>query len=163
MKPITTLCLLLGTCLLAGAEGNPGGPVRPDNRVHPKGPPPREILEKFDKDGDGKLSDEEKKAMHEAMEARRKEKFKEFDTDGDGKLSEEERAKMKEAHKAEMLKKFDTDGDGELSEEERKAIPHKPHRPHGPEGKGRPGKHGGKDRDMKDADEDLDKPAPEVE
>jgi uncharacterized membrane protein len=130
MKLITPLCILLGTCLIAGAQGNPDKPGKP----HRKGPPPPEMLKKFDKDGDGKLSDEERKAMREAMQERNKEKFKKFDKDGDGKLSDEERKAMREAHKAEWIKKFDKDGDGKLSEEERKAIPRRPERPVRPAG-----------------------------
>jgi len=55
---------------------------------------PKEMLEKFDKDGDGKLDEEERK---EAMSARRAEFIKKYDKDGDGELNEEER---KEAMKA---------------------------------------------------------------
>jgi EF hand len=159
MKPITTLCILLSSCLIAGAEGKPDKP-------HHKGPPP-EILKKFDKDGDGTLSQAEKDAMREAMKELHKDKFKEFDKDGDGKLSEEEREAMKEARKAEWLKKYDTDGDGKLSEEERKAMPERPHGPRGkgPGGEDHPGKRDGKGkgRDMKPAGEPLEKPTTEVE
>jgi hypothetical protein len=161
-KAITALAILLGTCLIAGAEGNPDKPGKP----HHKGPPPPEMLKEFDKDGDGKLSEEERKAMREAMKERHKDKFKEFDKDGDGKLSEAEREAMKEARKAEWLKKYDTDGDGKLSEEERKAMPERPVRPAGPRdpnGKGRPGKPDGKGRDRKPAGEELEKPAPVAE
>ena len=49
------------------------------------------LMKKFDKDGDGKLSDEEKAEARKAMEARRKEMIGKFDKDGDGKLNEEER------------------------------------------------------------------------
>ena len=54
-------------------------------------PSREEIIKKFDKDGDGKLSDEEKAEARKAMEARRKEMIGKFDKDGDGKLNEEER------------------------------------------------------------------------
>ncbi|MDD2599603.1 MAG: EF-hand domain-containing protein [Kiritimatiellae bacterium] len=50
------------------------------------------MLKKFDKDGDGKLSDEERKAMMDE----RKAMMEKFDADGDGKLNEEERAKLME-------------------------------------------------------------------
>jgi hypothetical protein len=49
------------------------------------------MIAKFDKDGDGKLNDEERE---KAKAERQAEMIKKFDTDGDGKLSEEERAKM---------------------------------------------------------------------
>ncbi|HRT29979.1 MAG TPA: hypothetical protein P5527_09305, partial [Kiritimatiellia bacterium] len=60
----------------------------------------------FDKDGDGKLNDEERKAMMEEMQKRRpnagpqfQERMKQFDKDGDGKLNDEERKAMREAHR----------------------------------------------------------------
>ncbi len=49
------------------------------------------MLKKFDKDGDGKLSTEERKAL---MKSRKAEMLKKFDKDGDGKLSAEERKAM---------------------------------------------------------------------
>ena len=80
---------------------------------------PAEVLEKFDTDGDGKLSKEERKAAHEARKA---ERIAKYDTDGDGELSDAEKQAARDARKAEMLEKFDADGDGELSKEERKAA-----------------------------------------
>ena len=135
-----TLGVLVGTCLIASAQDEPQRPKRQ------MGPPPPEVVKEFDKDGDGTLSDDERKAMREAMEARmterRKEMLEKFDTDKDGKLSEEERKNAREAHHAEMLKKFDKDGDGKLSEEERAAMPKHPRRPGGPRGKRGPGPDG---------------------
>jgi len=77
-----------------------------------------EAIKAFDKDGDGKLNDQERAAMREQM---RKNREKMFDTNGDGKLDDTERAAMQEARKA-QLKEFDKDGDGKLSVEERKAM-----------------------------------------
>lgn len=54
------------------------------------------ILQKFDKDGDGKLSKEERKEMMDE----RKALLEKFDADGDGKLNDEERAKLQEHLKA---------------------------------------------------------------
>ena len=98
-------------------------PMRPD------------ILKEFDKDGDGKLNEQEMAAMIAARRAKgemmRKAMEKEFDKDGDGKLNDEERkAMMAEMQKRranapqyqEMLKRFDKDGDGKLNDEERKAM-----------------------------------------
>ena len=48
-------------------------------------------MKKFDKDGDGKLNEEERAEARKTMEARRQEALKKFDKDGDGKLNEEER------------------------------------------------------------------------
>ncbi|MAN36419.1 MAG: hypothetical protein CMI21_02155 [Opitutae bacterium] len=64
--------------------GKKGGP--------PEGRPSREeVMKKFDKDGDGKLSESERAELRKTMEARRKEFMAKFDKDGDGKLNEEER------------------------------------------------------------------------
>jgi Ca2+-binding EF-hand superfamily protein len=112
--------LILATALLSAANGQtPEGP-KPER----KGPAGllAEILAKFDKDGDGKLSDEESKAAREAMQAKRKEAQSKFDTDGDGKISEEERKAMFATRKKEMVAKFDKDGDGVLNDEEKKAA-----------------------------------------
>jgi hypothetical protein len=79
---------------------------------------PKEILEKYDKNKDGKLDEDERKAF---MEARRAEMIKKYDKDGDGELSDDERkAAMEDRRKQ---------GRG---------------RPGGGEG-GRPGRPGGKD------------------
>lgn len=140
MKTTTIISIgaLIGTSLIAGAQD------KPKRQPGERGTPPPAILEKFDKDGDGKLNDEERATMREEgkarMEERRKEMLKKFDTDGDGKLSPDERKKAMEERHAEMLKKFDKDGDGKLSEEERAAMP-KP--PRG-KGEGRPGGRDGK-------------------
>jgi Ca2+-binding EF-hand superfamily protein len=66
------------------------------------------VLERFDADGDGKLSDKEKARAKRAKEkrsaqspeerkARMQALLKRFDTDGDGKLSKEEKSKLREA------------------------------------------------------------------
>ncbi len=144
-KSLIALSVLIGSCMVVQAQDKPKREGRP-------GPPP-ELLKKFDKDGDGKLSEEERKAMREAhqasMEERRKEMLEKYDKDGDGQLSEEERKTMREARQAEMekrrkelLEKYDKDGDGKLSPEERAAIPPEerprlrgPRGPGGPEGR----------------------------
>ena len=89
---------------------------------------------KYDKDGDGKLSEEERRAMRKdsggtmgaAVERWR---LQHFDLDGDGKLSEAEEAEHKEFQgqfeamgKALDVKFNDLDGDGEVSIEERRKI-----------------------------------------
>jgi len=113
-------------------------------------PSREEIIKKFDKDGDGKLNDEEKAELRKKMAERsgggRKLPpflMKKFDKDGDGKLSDEEKAearKAMEARRKEMIGKFDKDGDGKLNEEERKAAMAarpKPGEGGKPEGKGK--------------------------
>ena len=54
------------------------------------------MFKMFDKDGDGKLNEDERKAVGQAREA---EMLKRFDKDGDGKLSEEERRKTGEINR----------------------------------------------------------------
>ena len=72
------------------------------------------IVKEFDKDGDGKLNEEERAAARKAMEERREATsrpardgepireaiIKKFDKDGDGKLNEEERAAARKAMEA---------------------------------------------------------------
>lgn len=116
MKTTTmlALCAMIGAGAVARAQDKPQRPDRPNRQIPP------EILKEFDKDGDGKLSQEERQA---AREARQKAMLEKFDADGDGKLSEDERKKMQETVRAERLKQFDKDGDGKLSKEERQAMP----------------------------------------
>ncbi len=142
---IIGLAVLIGAAGIASArdEGKPGKFRRP------QGPPPKEIVEKFDKDGDGQLSEEERKAMREELRAmwekKRDEALAKYDADGDGKLSEDERRAMREEKKKEILAKYDKDGDGKLSKEEKQAAreemgPPPPHRR--PGWKGRRGEGG---------------------
>lgn len=105
------------------------------------------ILKRFDKDGDGKLSNEEKTAALKPRDGlgmgpgglgpegrpNFQEMIKRFDKNGDGQLNEEERAAAREAFARmggppggpggipsgeEVLKRFDRDGDGKLNSEE---------------------------------------------
>lgn len=94
------------------------------------------FLEKFDTDGDGQLSQEERDAARGAMgkggkghgprkghgHLSKEEMLEKFDTDKDGKLSDDERKAAHEAMKAKALEKFDADGDGQLSDDEKKAA-----------------------------------------
>ncbi len=121
-------CLIAGLIIpLAGFAD--ADQEKPEGRR--KGPPqegPRRdrIIEMFDADGDGKLSEEERATAKAAGEARRAEALKNYDKDGDGKLSKEERQVMiednREKRQAEILEKYDADGDGKLSEEERAKV-----------------------------------------
>lgn len=81
-----------------GAEGRRRGPGGPGGG--PGGFNREELIKQFDKDGDGKLSEEEQKAARAQLEERRKETLKKFDKDGDGKLNDEERAAMRESLRA---------------------------------------------------------------
>jgi Ca2+-binding EF-hand superfamily protein len=66
-----------------------------------------DMLKKFDKDGDGKLSDAEKTALRAEMQNRQGGK---------------DRRQWTPEQRAETLKKFDKDGNGELSVDERNAA-----------------------------------------
>ncbi len=78
-----------------------------------------EMLEKFDADGDGKLSDAEKEVAKRA-------KFEAIDANSDGKLSSEEitnfheveRAKRKAEMQAKHFEKIDADSDGVVTFDE---------------------------------------------
>lgn len=74
-----------------------------------------EILKKFDKDGDGELSKEERKT---AFEAKKEEFMDKFDTDGDGTLSDEEKEAAKSERLDKVFSEIDKDGDGQVSKEE---------------------------------------------
>ncbi|QTN31297.1 EF-hand domain-containing protein [Akkermansiaceae bacterium] len=113
-----TLIVIAASIGLIGTAAAEEGKQRPERKLPP------EMLKKFDKDGDGKLSEEERAAARAALANRpdRKlppEMLAKFDKDGDGKLNEEERKAAREAMKARMLERFDKDGDGQLNEEER--------------------------------------------
>lgn len=137
---------------LAAITGATAQDEKPEGKRHHPLPPA--VLEKFDADKDGKLDEEERKAAHEAMKAKREEARKkmleEFDANDDGKLDEAERKAAHEAMKAKraaLVEKYDSDGDGKLSREEIKAardageeIPMHPMGPggrKGPKGEGR--------------------------
>jgi Ca2+-binding EF-hand superfamily protein len=53
------------------------------------------IQERFDKNGDGVLSEEERAAFRNARERRHQKILERYDKDGDGRLSDEERAAAK--------------------------------------------------------------------
>jgi hypothetical protein len=136
MKTRTLITIAAAIGLSGAAHAEEGKKERPPHKLPP------EVIAKFDKDGDGKINEEERaaaKAAREEMQAaRKKEVLEKFDKDGDGKLNDEERMAAHEGMKKKMLEKFDKDGDGELSEEERKEMRKAmPHRPHGPKGKGK--------------------------
>lgn len=65
----------------------------------------RELVKRFDKNGDGELDETEKAEAHTFIDARRAER----------------RGRMEERRK-EMRERFDANGDGELDEEERAAL-----------------------------------------
>jgi Ca2+-binding EF-hand superfamily protein len=114
---LITLGALLGTCVFATAQDKPKRDLPPA------------LLEKFDTDKHGKLSDDERKAMREEMKAQQEKRqaamLEKYDADKDGKLSDAEKATMKadmEAKRAAILEKYDADKDGKLSPAEIKTA-----------------------------------------
>ncbi len=111
-------------------------------------PPPKklserdaELLKRYDKNGDGKLDQDELALAHESMRGERmtgenvvtpgvRDKLLErFDTNHDGKLDDDERAAMRKAlgqaqdfFRARMMERFDVNHDGKLDETERAAA-----------------------------------------
>jgi len=99
-------CGVVAGLMLAGLSV--GSLLAEDAKPERKGPPGggreafmKQLLEKYDADKDGKLSDEERAKAREAMSGKR----------GEGRPSKED-----------ILKKFDKDGDGKLSDDEKKAA-----------------------------------------
>ncbi|HTN76902.1 MAG TPA: EF-hand domain-containing protein [Pirellulaceae bacterium] len=98
-------CLAMLTLAVSvhAAEGD--GEVKKVRGPRPAGANKEEILKKFDKDGDGKLSDDEKAAAKKEFGERggrpggldKAALMKKFDKDGDGKLSDDEKAAAKKA------------------------------------------------------------------
>ena len=78
---------LLGVALPALAEGREDGSCKERRGAR---------LERFDADGDGQLSPDERQAGKEL----RRERRLEFDADGDGRLSGNERSAAREARRA---------------------------------------------------------------
>ena len=111
------LKLFTAIAVLAGLAMASGTPEKGKGKKHPGHPGIKQLIEKFDKDGDGKLSTEERKA---AGAARKAEFLKKFDKDGDGKISAEE----KKAIAAEWKKRRGDHG----------RRPHPGKRPHTPKG-----------------------------
>lgn len=74
---------------------------------------------KWDKNGDGTISAEEKAQHRAEMKAKREEMRKlmlqKFDTNRDGKLDDAERQAMHDARMAEAFKRLDADGNGQIS------------------------------------------------
>lgn len=76
------------------------------------------FIARWDKDGDGKLSEEENAAMIADFHAAAARLLKAMDTDGNGKVSPEE----EKAFKEKMLKKYDKNQNGKLDLDEIRAM-----------------------------------------
>jgi len=103
--------LVAGAATYAAAQGD--GPARKD------------MIQKFDANGDGKLDDAERAQMRAAVEAKRAERHKEmlarYDTNKDGTLDKAERTAMRDAKLTERFQAMDKNGDGKLTIDEFKA------------------------------------------
>ncbi|MFP4355737.1 MAG: EF-hand domain-containing protein [Phycisphaerae bacterium] len=89
-----------------------------------------ETLKKYDTDGDGQLSREERrKAWQDRRAEMQKQRLEQWDTDKDGQLSEQEQAAERDARRKAwqeridqaLVRRFDKDGDGQLNQEEQAA------------------------------------------
>lgn len=92
------LCLGFTTIATPAAETT----LRPEAAPPPRSPQEarERFMKRYDKNGDGQISEEERKAMIEERrkenEAREKERLKKYDKNGDGKLDDTERAAARE-------------------------------------------------------------------
>jgi hypothetical protein len=88
-------------------------------------PARKDLIAKFDKNGDGKLDDAERAQAKAAFEAKRAERRKEvlarYDTNQDGTLDLAEKKAMRDAKRTERFQAMDKNGDGKLTLEEFKA------------------------------------------
>jgi Ca2+-binding EF-hand superfamily protein len=117
----------------AKGPGNGPGKGRPGSEEMRK-----KMLEKFDKDGDGKLNEAERAEAKKAMQKRGAEMFSKADANGDGKISKDEVPEQAWAR----ISKADKDGDGGVTKEEMAALRAAGGGRGGPGGKGKPGARG---------------------
>jgi Ca2+-binding EF-hand superfamily protein len=130
--PISDLALLgLAVVLLSALPGFTAASEEETRPAEVRTSRFREVLQRWDKDGDGRLNDDERAAMKKALLAK-------HDADGDGHLSEAEREAAVRARDLptprasgeapkgrlgrRLLENFDKDRDGQLSDEERQAA-----------------------------------------
>jgi Ca2+-binding EF-hand superfamily protein len=105
-KLLTTMPLFLSSTLF-------GTPDLKDNNERISFPIRDHILNRFDSDGDGKLSKNERSEMSKRMQGRKEQLMQKFDANGDGTLNDEEWSKIRKAfqeRKAKALKTLNTDG-----------------------------------------------------
>jgi hypothetical protein len=111
------LALLISAPLVAGAT---------TYAMAGDGPAHDAVIQKFDKNADGKLDDAERADLRAAFKARRAEHrqamLSRFDKNADGKLDDAERATMRDALVTERFQAMDKNGDGVVSLDEFKAT-----------------------------------------
>ncbi len=105
---VLTLALSLTAFVAVAADGEKKPtPATPPPAGAPKLP---EALKKYDKNGDGKLDEDERKTFQKERQA---ELMKKYDTNNDGKLDEKERQVLIEDRKKEreeLIKKRQSEG-----------------------------------------------------
>jgi Ca2+-binding EF-hand superfamily protein len=137
MAPRSLALSLLAATLIpvftAAAEPGSTGPVNARPELNAR---QRDLLERFDRNRDGRIDDEEKLAARSYMRGktdadpgeRSKKALKLFDKNSDGRLDEVERAEAEkareqlQANRDTVMAKFDTNKDGVLNDEERAAA-----------------------------------------
>jgi len=119
MTALVAAGLMIGSISTANAADGKG-PEGKGKRDSQKGRADfqKKMLEKFDKDGDGKLSADEKETAKAAFEARKGGKPGEKGFGGKAPGGKGFDGKGREA----MMKKFDTNNDGKLDETEKAAA-----------------------------------------
>ena len=100
-KLLTTMPLFLSTTLF-------GTPNLKDNDERTSFPIRDHILNRFDSDGDGKLSKNERSKMSKRMHGRKEQLMQKFDANGDGTLNDEEWSKIRKAFQERKAKAFET-------------------------------------------------------
>lgn len=123
----------MGACTMAEAQPEEGQGKKGKG---PQGPSREEVLQKYDTDGDGQLSDAELEVLKNDRAAEREKRAAEGGGEEmrGGRGGPEGRGER--PSREEMIKKFDKDGDGELNEEER-AEARKYMQKHGRKGRGK--------------------------
>lgn len=138
---ILTAMLFTGSVLVAQDAKPEEKPASPAQQAR------ADMLKKYDKDGDGKLSEEERAAMRadrakereEMTKKREAENLKKYDKDGDGKLSEEERAAMRADREKERAARM-TEREGAMERPDRPERPNRGARPDSGMFRGREGR-----------------------
>ena len=100
--PLFISATLLGTSDPTGDSKSPNFPFRD------------QIVKRFDIDGDGRLSMDERSTMRKKMQGRKEELMQKFDANGDGILDNEERTTIRKAfqkRQSEAFESFDADGE----------------------------------------------------
>jgi len=100
-KLLTTIPLFLSTTLF-------GTPDLKDNDEKTSFPIRDHILNRFDSDGDGKLSKNERTNLRKKMQGRKEQLMQKFDANGDGTLNDEEWSKIRKAFQERKSKAFKT-------------------------------------------------------